>query len=83
MSSQKSYQGCHHIGKLSLSLIPYLGCPYFQMAIQDVCRRVKGTEEAVNRIIRGWVHMSEFLTLGSASFIYTEERWITSDVCGL
>jgi hypothetical protein len=38
---------------LSLSLIPYLGCPYFQTAIQDVYRRVKGTEEAVNRITRG------------------------------
>jgi hypothetical protein len=34
-------------------LIPYLGCLYFQTAIQDVCRRVKGTEEAVNGITRG------------------------------
>jgi hypothetical protein len=28
--------------KLSLSLIPYLGLPYFQTAIQDVHRRTKG-----------------------------------------
>jgi hypothetical protein len=83
MSSQKSYQGCHHIGKLSLSLIPYLGCPYFQMVIQDVCRRVKGTEDAVNGITRGWVHTSQFLTLGSTGTVYTEEGWIAKDVCGL
>jgi hypothetical protein len=83
MSSQKSYQGCHHIVKLSLSLIPYLGRPYFQTVIHDVCRRVKGTKEAVNRIIRGWVHMSEFLTLGSTSTVCTEEGWIAKDVCGL
>ena len=83
MSFQRSYQGCHHIGKLSLSLIPYLGCPYFQTAIQDVCRRVKGTEEAVNRITRGWVHSSEFLTLWSADSNCTEERRITRDVRGL
>jgi hypothetical protein len=83
MSSHKSYHGCHHIGKLSLSLIHYLDCPYFQTAIQDVCRRVKGTEEVVNGITRGWVHSSEFLTLGSAGSVCTEEGWITKDVCGL
>jgi hypothetical protein len=83
MSFQRSYQGCHHIEKLSLSLIPYLGCSYFQTVIQDVCRRVKGTEEAVNEIIRGWVHSSEFLTLGSVGAVCTEERWITRDVRGL
>jgi hypothetical protein len=49
-------------------LIPYLGGPYFQMAIQDVCRRVKGTEEAVNEITRGWVHSFECLTLGERQF---------------
>jgi hypothetical protein len=68
-SFQRSHQGCHHIGKLSLSLIPYLGLLYFQTAIQDVCRRVKGTEEAVNRITGGGVHSFEFFTLWSAGFI--------------
>jgi hypothetical protein len=29
--------------EVELSLIPYLGCPYFQTAIQDVRRRTKGT----------------------------------------
>jgi hypothetical protein len=53
------------------------------MTIQDVCIRVKGTEEAVNGITRGWVHSSEFLTLGSVGSVCTEEGWITKDVCGL
>jgi hypothetical protein len=66
-----------------LSLIPYLGCPYFQTAIQDVCRRVKGTEEAVNGVARGWVHLTESLTLGSAGSVCTKKGWITTDVCGL
>jgi hypothetical protein len=47
---------------------PLLGYPYFQTAKQDVCRRVKGTEEAVNRITRGWVHSFKFLTLGERQF---------------
>jgi hypothetical protein len=50
MSSQKSYQGCHHIGKLSLSLIPYLGYPYFQMAIQDVRRRTKEPKKQLTEL---------------------------------
>jgi hypothetical protein len=83
MSSQKSYQGCHHIGKLSLSLILYLGCPYFQTAIQDFCRIIKGTEEAINGITRGWIHSSEFLTLGTTGSVCTEEGWFATDVCGL
>jgi hypothetical protein len=83
MSFQRSYQGCHQIGKLSLSLIPYLGLSYFQTAIQDVCRRVKGTEEVVNGITGGWEYSSEFLALGSAGFVCTEEGWITKNVCGL
>jgi hypothetical protein len=29
MSFQRSYQGCHQIGKLSLSLISYLGLPLY------------------------------------------------------
>jgi hypothetical protein len=29
--------------EVELSLIPYLGCPYFQTAIQDARRRTKGT----------------------------------------
>jgi hypothetical protein len=44
---------------------------------------VKGTEEAVNRITRGWVHMSELLALGSTSTVCTEERRIARDVRGL
>jgi hypothetical protein len=83
MSSHKSYHGCHHIRKLSLSLIPYLDCPYFQTAIQDVYRRVKGTEDAVNEITRGWIYSFEFLTLGSVGSVCTEEGWITKDVSGL
>jgi hypothetical protein len=51
--------------------------------MHDVCRRVKGTEEAVNGITRGWVHKSEFLTLGSTDTVCTEEGWIAKDVCGL
>jgi hypothetical protein len=31
----------------------------------------------------GWVHSSEFLTLGSAGSVCKEEGWITTDVCGL
>jgi hypothetical protein len=83
MSSQKSYQGCHHIGKLSLSLIPYLGCPYFQTTIHDVYRRVKRTQEAVDRVARGWVHLTDFFTLGSNGSVCTKEGRITTDVCGL
>jgi hypothetical protein len=41
------------------------------------------TEEAVNGITRGWVHSSEFLTVGSTGSICIEEGWITKDVCGL
>jgi hypothetical protein len=73
-SFQRSHQGCHHIGKLSLSLIPYLGLTYFQTAIQDVCRRVKGTEEAVNRITRGWVHSSESSPCGAPILIVQKKE---------
>ncbi len=34
-------------------------------------------------VARGWVHSSEFLTLGSAGSVCTEEGWITTNVCGL
>jgi hypothetical protein len=53
------------------------------MTIHDVCRRIKGTEEAVNRVTGGRVHSSEFLTLGSTGTVCVEEGLITSDVCGL
>jgi hypothetical protein len=39
--------------------------------------------EAANGVTGGWVHLSEFLTLGSTSSVCTEERWIAKDVCGL
>jgi hypothetical protein len=50
MSSQKSYQGCHHIGKLSLSLIPYLGCPYFQTAIRMSVEELKGLKKQLTEL---------------------------------
>jgi hypothetical protein len=51
----------------------------YKMSVEEL----KRTEEAVNGIIRGWVHTSEFLTLGSTSTVCTEEGWVTKDVCGL
>jgi hypothetical protein len=51
----------------------------YEMSVEEL----KGTEEAVNRVARGWVHSSEFFTLGSTGTVYTEEGWITADVCGL
>ena len=62
---------------------PLPGLPYFQTAIQDVCRRVKRTSEVVDRVARGWVHLTEFFTLGSNSSVCTKEGRITADVCGL
>jgi hypothetical protein len=53
------------------------------VTIQDVGRRVKGTEEAVDGVTRGWLHSFEFLTLGSTSVICAKEGWIATDVCGL
>ena len=57
--------------------------PISKTAIQDVRRRTKGTQEARNGVARGWVHSSEFLTLGSTSSVCTEKGWITEDVHGL
>jgi hypothetical protein len=51
----------------------------YRMSIEEL----KGTEEAVNGITRGWVHSFEFFTLWSANSICIEERRIARDVRGL
>jgi hypothetical protein len=57
--------------------------PTFKRPYMMSEEEVKGTEEAVNGITRGWVHSFGVFTLESTGFVCTEEIWIARDVCGL
>jgi hypothetical protein len=64
MSSQKSYQGCHHIGKLSLSLIPYLAAPTFKRPYRMSVEELKGLKKQLTELqeagyIRPNLHLGE------------------------
>jgi hypothetical protein len=59
---------------------PLPSYPYFQTAIQDVCRRVKGTEEAVNEITRGWYNRSNSSSCG-ASVLFVQKKEGSQGMC--
>jgi hypothetical protein len=57
--------------------------PISERPYMMLVEELKELKKAVNRVARGRVHSSEFLTLGSTSTVCTEEGWFTTDVCGL
>jgi hypothetical protein len=60
MSSQKSYQGCHHIGKLSSSLISYLGLPLLSKRLYMMpLEELKGLKKQLTELQEdGYIHSS-------------------------
>jgi hypothetical protein len=51
----------------------------YEMFVEEL----KELKKQLTRVARGWVHLTEFFTLGSNSSVCTKEGRITMDVCGL